>query len=480
MLVLRAPRALLRCSSSWRARLAPLARRSYCTEPPKPRVAGKAASSKDGGNASLLWAQLIAKRISEKGVALAGLVTLGGFVSLSTGLGNTISTVKEGKNFFAGPSIKRAAQAVLANTISCGTPPAELIERPTIVERVSHDLNSKFGGVGYTVVIGPRGGGKSTAVQAAAKNRDGTLSVTVTKDSDGSVYEVIAEAIRAAEFKAFGTESLRADGFTITSDEDLVLVMQKAAELRRKTTTTSGDGGDDDDPDDPSWIPTLIVEVEDQHATDEIVDNVATMLKRLCVDDRAVHGVLVLADEYAGFGLPNDRGRQTIVWVEDFSEVEAHAYLDKRHFLLADPKNQKDVEAKRARRQELFATVGTRAASLNNAVEVGEGQLAAHILSMQQTGATELASLLGVTTIKTPNGERKSDFQQLVRDMLKRDDGLPRSATEGYLPPNPAVVSKVFRVKGQHAVMYHMLTSTYQFHLPAHRLAAALWCQRPS
>lgn len=51
-------------------------------------------------------------------------------------------------------------------------------------------------------------------------------------------------------------------------------------------------------------------------------------------------------------------------WVEDFSEVEAHAYLDKFHFLLADPTNLKDVEAKRARRQELFATVGTDAGSL--------------------------------------------------------------------------------------------------------------------
>jgi len=36
MLACRAPRALSRCSSSCRTRLAPLVRRSYCTEPPKP------------------------------------------------------------------------------------------------------------------------------------------------------------------------------------------------------------------------------------------------------------------------------------------------------------------------------------------------------------------------------------------------------------------------------------------------------------
>ena len=243
--------------------------------------------------------------------------------------------------------------------------------------------------------------------------------------------------------------------------------MRKAAELRT--------------PHDPSWIPTLIVEVEDQHATDEIVTNVAKMLKRLCVDHRAARVVLVLADEYAGFALPDDPARQNIVWVEDLSEVEAHAYLDKRHFLLADPKNQKDVEAKRARREELFATVGTRAAFLAKAVDDGEGELAAYIQETQQRCEQELHSLLRVTTVETPAGvQPKSDFQQLVRDMLKRDDGLPWSATEDYLPPNPHIVAKVFRGKGQHAVMYHLLTDTYQFHRPAVRQAAALWCQRPS
>ena len=391
-------------------------------------------------------------------------------VSVCAAIAGSVTMLNDGselRNRWAPPpppppsTIERAAGALLANQIRCGTPPAELIERPTIVESVSHDLNSKFGGVGYTVVIGPRGGGKSTAVQAAAKNRGGTLSVTVT--SDGSVYEVIAEAIRAAEFEAFGTESLRADGFTITTDAQLALVMRKAAELRT--------------PHDPSWIPTLIIEV-DQHATDGTVTNVGKMLKRLCVDHRAARVVLVLSDAIAGFALPNDPARQNIVWVEDLSEVEAHAYLDKRHFLLADPKNQKDVEAKRARREELFATVGTRAAFLAKAVDDGEGELAAYILDVQQKSMQELKSLLRVTTIQTPDGAHKSDFQQLVRDMLKRDDGLPRSATRGYLPANPAFVTGVFQVKGQQAVMYHTPTSTYQFYLPAHRQAAALWNQR--
>ena len=81
------------------------------------------------------------------------------------------------------------------------------------------------------VAIGPRGGGKSTAVEIAASKRNGTLSVTVTDHS--TMYEVIAEAIRAAEFEAFGTESLRADGFTITTDAQLALVMRKAAALRK-------------------------------------------------------------------------------------------------------------------------------------------------------------------------------------------------------------------------------------------------------
>jgi len=301
-------------------------------------------------------------------------------------------------------TIERAAGALLANQIRCGTPPAQLIDRPKVVERFSRILNSKPR-TAYTVAIGPRGGGKSTAVEMAASKRNGTLSVTVTDHS--TMYEIIAEAIRAAEFKAFGTESLRADGFNIETDAQLALVMQKAAELRT--------------PHDPSWIPTLIVEV-DQHATDGTVTNVAKMLKRLCVDHRAARVVLVLSDAIASFALPDDPSRQKIVWVEDLSEVEAHAYLDKRHFLLADPENLTGVEAKRARREELFATVGTRASFLAKAVDDGEGELAAYILEVQQRGEQELESLLRITTVKTPNGAHKSDFQQLVRDMLKRDD----------------------------------------------------------
>ena len=256
--------------------------------------------------------------------------------------------------------------ALLANQIRCGTPPAQLVDRPKVVERFSRILNSKPR-TAYTMAISQRGGGKSTAVEMAASKRNGTLSVTVTDHS--TMYEVIAEAIRAAEFEAFGTESLRADGFTITTDAQLALVMRKAAALRT--------------PHDPSWIPTLIFEV-DQHATDGTVTNVAKMLKRLCVDHRAARVVLVLSDAIAGFALPNDPARQNIVWVEDLSEVKAHTYLNKRHFLLADPKNLTGVEAKRARREELFATVGTRAAFLAKAVDDGEGELAAYILDVQQ------------------------------------------------------------------------------------------------
>ena len=358
--------------------------------------------------------------------------------------------------------VERAAQALLASQIRCGTTPANVIDRPAVVERFSRFLNTDTHHLkkGYLVVTGPRGGGKSLAVQEAVKNRTGTLSVTITSDSN--VYEIIADAIYTAEFEAFGTKSLRGFGFNIKTDAQLAQqvaqVMKKATELRT--------------PHDPSWVPTIIVEVD---ATDEVVTTVARMLKRLCVDHSAAHVILVLSDIPTP-SLPNYHARQEIMWVEDFSEVEAHAYLDKFHFLLADPTNLKDVEAKRARRQELYATVGSRAAYLEKAVCQGEDRLAAYIEHMQRVCEQELHSLLDVTAIRTTDGVlHKSDFQQLVRDMLKRDEGLPTNATRGYLPANPAFVTRVFRVKGQHAVMYHEPTSTYQFHLPAHRQAAALW-----
>lgn len=52
------------------------------------------------------------------------------------------------------------------------------------------------------------------------------------------------------------------------------------------------------------------------------------------VDEHAVHAIIVLSDDSAAFSLPSDSSRQEFVWVPYFSMAEAHAYLDKRGFLV--------------------------------------------------------------------------------------------------------------------------------------------------
>jgi hypothetical protein len=71
--------------------------------------------------------------------------------------------------------------------------------------------------------------------------------------------------------------------------------------------------------------------------------------------------IVVLSDANAAFSLPPDEKRQKIIWVDDFSQVEAKEYLDNAKFLL-----KKDEK-----RNQLFERIGTRAATLKQLVSEG-------------------------------------------------------------------------------------------------------------
>ena len=55
-------------------------------------------------------------------------------------LAQTVKFVKDSYELRNRHPIERAAQALLASQIRCSTPPAELIDRPEVVERFSHVL----------------------------------------------------------------------------------------------------------------------------------------------------------------------------------------------------------------------------------------------------------------------------------------------------------------------------------------------------
>jgi hypothetical protein len=69
----------------------------------------------------------------------------------------------------------------------------------------------------------------------------------------------------------------------------------------------------------------------------------------------------VLSDADAAFELPPDEARQRIIWVEDFTKAEANQYLN----------NAKFLSGKYEKRDEIFESIGTRAAVLEKMVDEG-------------------------------------------------------------------------------------------------------------
>ena len=94
-------------------------------------------------------------------------------------------------------STEWAASALLASEVKMRSrAQGEEIHRPDITHPITSYLNTKSGH-GYMVVIGPRGGGKSTAVTQAVKGRKGTIGISVNEETN--IYEVITETLYRSE-----------------------------------------------------------------------------------------------------------------------------------------------------------------------------------------------------------------------------------------------------------------------------------------
>lgn len=338
----------------------------------------------------------------------------------------------------------KAAEAILASRVSVYTPEAEIIDRSPAAAAVVEFLDATIGDpAAYMVVEGPRGSGKTTLVERAAANRDGVI--TVTFNGQGNVFETIAGR-------------LGVDGLCVRDEHSLTEIIMKAVDLR--------------DPHDPLWRPTILAEVE-RGASDGDVNRVAKALKRLCVDCRAAHVVILLSEANAAFALPADPFRQRFLWVEDFTEAEAQAYLDARGFLVPAGPSDSATEAQRRR---LFDEVGTRLAALSAAVSGGEERLESFITACQLGAEKDLTGLLRYrpTSPEVACADGRA-FERLVSELLKHgEEGVPRATTVEYLA-SPADVSKVLRE--HHAVLYHMTSDTYRFYSPAHRRAAERRCR---
>ena len=349
-------------------------------------------------------------------------------------------------------STEWAASALLASEVKMWSrAQGEEIHRPDITHPITSYLNTKSGH-GYMVVIGPRGGGKSTAVTQAVKGRKGTIGISVNEKTN--IYEVITEALYRSERTSNATENLRKSNYVISNEMQLDDLLLKATDMH--------------EPHDPLWRPTFVVEI-DRGAQDRLVKDLARVFKRLSVDLRAAHVILVLSNEVAAFALPSDPTRQKKVWVEDYTLLEAESYLDIRGFLIPTQDKNKAAEdlANVEQRRKLFKLGGTRPSFLKMVCDMGEPLLDQTLAEFLGDAEDEIRGLLWKATAQ----QFASDFARLTCELLKTTDdvGVPSSATGDYLAP-PDTVVEAF--KKHHAMVYHSPSRAYRFFSPAHRHAA--------
>jgi hypothetical protein len=212
--------------------------------------------------------------------------------------------------------------------------------------------------------------------------------------------------------------------------------------------------------------PIIIAELTRAAKSDVFVSQVG-VLKELCADKRLVKVVIVLSDADAAYAMPKDFARQKKIWVDDFTQVDAHTYLDK----LGAPKP----------RDELFYQVGTRPMQLLAAAEDGFQEFIALAQGQADKKIRALIHLEGPTDKSSGPA-----FKQLIIDLLENtsdgrslqgfDDsaenlGLPCSSTVEYLA-SPRVVAKLYKGNECHAVLYHRPSDTWRFHSTSHRRAA--------
>ena len=219
-------------------------------------------------------------------------------------------------------------------------------------EQLAGEICATLERTAYVIVGGPRGCGKSTGVIDSLSNV--TAVVRVKMGVGIKALASIAEQL--------GIPS----SFELT-ERRLRSILRKTAALMKERDATTPD----------SWRPTIIAELNRNEVIGKY-DGHVTLLKEIGADETLANVILVLSDADAVFAMPNDRDRQNQIWVEDFDEPCAHAYLDKLDVLPCDYLNELELPpcdrsstpgTNLALRNKLFFEAGTRVMTLTSVAE---------------------------------------------------------------------------------------------------------------
>jgi hypothetical protein len=300
----------------------------------------------------------------------------------------------------------------------------------------------------YTLLMGPRGSGKSEAAKSALSGKRGVVGVLVSNKS-----ACIADVLLAA----VGMEP------TASSIETLSTVLRHAAVLLGE-------------------LPTILIEVE-TGTSNKIINELLHPVKELTTGRKLCNIVVVFSDLGSEWAMPSDHARQNEVWMDDMTLPEANVLLDLHNCMMGQPE----------KRAAALKRVGTRPVFLAGLWGQPKGKTYA-LMSVGEAdkrreafmAKTEAATLKDVHALRSAPVESSSvdeKLKQAAVDLLSRllasDASLPQLPVEdfdGTLLESPRGLLHFMKHYTCHVLMHHKPSNTYRIHsVPAERGARKLW-----
>ena len=322
------------------------------------------------------------------------------------------------------------------------------VERDGLEERIRGHVQ-KDDVTSYLVVVGPRGGGKSTAIKKVLARRRKVVYVELNQETP-TIHAALRQRTLWLSL-LFNYKYALAAYQLYPGDEKPVFVVEIATTASEDTIRTQ-----------------------------------AQELKELCTAVKAAHGILVLSDANAAGKLNQDPGRQKFLWVDVFSEDELQRLFDNLGVLVTDG----DAEAA-ALRREIIDDIGpTPQDIVNTAGDATEAKREAEEAT-RSSGATEAECMAAGRAAERKVFEQwceqkqkmagneidhlltqsrhKVGFRRLVPVLV---ENYPVGVdTGGYLSAKAASTD----IKEYHAISYNVEAKVYQFYSAAHYHAAYRW-----